>query len=373
MKTTTPKTRITVAPYYDTTATMKINKTMKNTKKFNLLLIVGIASVLLVMSSCHGNDKGLKQKNQTSENLEMISIANIDIKAIGEDFDRYCDYENPDRDTISYMNDIERLDACFMQGNTWLAPNVEAFLDSISQYTGISVHGYDQYRYNEDSLIALVRSSAHELHRFQTGERRYYPEEEVKGALIVLGSYLGKWYNHTDLADLYIGLYYWYCFASQAALLCPNVEFICDYHSEDHQIGLWNEKSYWHFPMMSWLLAQQDNHCTIRLVDFHTHFDRIFQIQDDRGRDYYLITNAWGDGFGAFLYEHRGDELVLVASNPPFAEFGIIVYNPIEHKWDICDRGWDYHYPDHEYWVKIEGTQSLYLHLDEDVPFFEVH
>ena len=42
MKTTTLKTRVTVAPYYDTTATMKINKTMKNTKKFNLLVIVGI-------------------------------------------------------------------------------------------------------------------------------------------------------------------------------------------------------------------------------------------------------------------------------------------------------------------------------------------
>lgn len=379
MKTTTPKTRVNVAPYYVIAIYIsklgdkknKLNKTMKNTNIFSLLLFVGLASVLLVMPSCHANDKGQKQKKQTSEKQETISIANINIKTIADDYDRYWDCENPD--TISYMKDMERLDACFKQGNTWLAPNVETFLDSISLYTGISVHGYEQYGYNEDSLIAFVRSTAHELHRFQTGERRYYPEEEVKGALVVMGSYLGKWYNHTIIEDLYIELYYWYCFASQAALLCPNVEFICDYHSEDHQIGLWNEKCAWYYPMMSWLLAQQDNHCTIRLVDFHTHFDRIFQIQDDRGRDYYLITNAWGDGFGAFLYEHRGDELVLVASNPPFAEFGIIVYNPIEHKWDICDRGWDYHYPDHKYWVKIEGTQSLYLHLDEDVPFFEVH
>lgn len=349
---------------------------MKHLMKFGLLLIAGVA--FMVMSSCHGNDKEQKQGSLISEKQETISIADIDIKAIIEDQDRYWDYENPDRDTISYMNDMERLDACFMQGNTWLAPNVETFLDSISQYTGISVHGYDPYTYNEDSLIALVRSSAHELHRFQTGERRYYPEEEVKGALVVLGSYLGKWYNHADLADLYIGLYYWYCFASQAALLCPNVEFICDYHSEDHQVGLWNEKNAWYYPMMSWLLFQQDKHCTIRLIDYDRHLDKVFQIKDDRGRDYYLVTTGWGRDFGAYLYEKRGDELVLVANNTDYREYAYsysedVIYNPKEHRWDICDRGPDYDYPDHEYWVKIEGTPSLYLHLDGEKPYFEVH
>lgn len=65
--------------------------------------------------------------------------------------------------------------------------------------------------------------------------------------------------------------------------------------------------------------------------------------------------------------------ILLVASNPPFAEFGIIVYNPKEHRWDICDRGLYYDYEDNQYWVKIEDTPSLYLHLDEEVPYFEVH
>lgn len=374
MKTTTLKTCVTVDPYYDTNIYIsklgdkknKMNKTMKNTKNFSLLLFVGLASVLLVMPSCHGNDKGPKQKNQTSEKQETISIANIDIKTIGEDFDRYCDYENPDRDTISYMKDIERLDACFRQGTAWLAPNVEAFLDSISQYTGVSTNCGEE-------CVAFVHETAHELYRFQTGERRYYPEDEVKDALDILGEDLGKGYNHTDLEDLYFGLFYWYCFASQAALLCPNVEFICDYHSEDHQIGLWNEKRAWYYPMMSWLLVQHDHYCTVRLVDYGTHLYKVFQLYDDRGRNYYLVTNDCGRAFGAYLYEKKGDDLVFVANNPSFTEYGRIVYNPIEHRWDICDQGSDYHYPDHEYWVKIEGTQSLYLHLDEDVPFFEVH
>ena len=338
---------------------------MKNTKKFSLLLIASLALSLMLLPSCNGNKKA--QDNTAPEQQESISIADIDIKAIGEDYDRYWDYENPDRDTISYMKDIERLDACFMQGNKWLAPNVEAFLDSISQYTGISTNCGEE-------CVAFVRETAHELYRFQAGERRYYPEDEINEALNILGEELGKGYNHTDLADLYIGLYYWYCFASQAALLCPNVEFLCDYHSEDHQIGLWNEKCAWYYPMMSWLLVQQDNHCTIRLIDYHTHLDKVFQIQDDKGRDYYLITNGLGRAFGAFLYEIRGDELVLVANYTDFrVEYSaVIVYNPREHRWDICDSRWD-HDNDQEYWVKIEDTPSLYLHLDEDVPYFEVH
>ena len=341
---------------------------MKNTKKFSLLLIAGLALVFMAMPSCHNGNK--VQENTAPEQKESISIADIDIKAIIEDQERYWAYENPD--TISYINDMERLDACFMQGNTWLAPNVEAFLDSISQYTGIPVHAYEEYGYDEDSLIAFVRSTAHELHRFQTGERLYYPEEDVKGALNVMGSYLGKWYNHTLIEDLYIDLYYWYCFASQAALLCPNVEFICDYHSEDHQVGLWNEKNYWYYPMMSWLLFQQDKHCTIRLIDYDTHLDKVFQIKDDRGRDLYLITNDWGRAFGAYLYEKIGDELVFVASNSSFRYSDIIKYNPREHRWDICETRWN-HDNNQEYWVKIEDTPSLYLHLDEKVPYFEVH
>lgn len=340
---------------------------MKSTKKFSLLLIVSLALTLLVIPSCTENDKEQKQ-DQKSEKREAISIADIDIKAIIDDQDRYWDYDSPDRDTISYMNDIEMLDACFKQGNTWLAPNVETFLDSISQYTGIATNCPD-----EEECINIIRNATHELHRFQKGERRYYPEKEVKEALDILGEELGKGYNHTDPADLYVELYYWYCFASQAALLCPNVEFICDYHSEDHQIGLWNEKCSWYYPMMSWLLVQHDNYCTIHLIDYDTHLDKVFQIKDDRGRDYYLITNDCGRAFGAYLYEQRSDEVVFVASNSSFRYLNIIVYNPKEHRWDVCERGQNYNYPDHEYWVKIEDTPSLYLHLDADVPYFETH
>ena len=44
-----------------------------------------------------------------------------------------------------------------------------------------------------------------------------------------------------------------------------------------------------------------------------------------------------------------------------------IIYNPKQYQWDLCIRNGG------PYWHKIEGTQSMYLHIDEDKPYFEIH
>ena len=77
-----------------------------------------------------------------------------------------------------------------------------------------------------------------------------------------------------------------------------------------------------------------------------------------------------------YLYEIRNEVLLLdVKYNIPYSEMvnGIdvrddaeCIYNPIKHQWDLCVKKG-------EYWHKIEGTKSLYLHLDKEKPYFEVH
>ena len=44
-----------------------------------------------------------------------------------------------------------------------------------------------------------------------------------------------------------------------------------------------------------------------------------------------------------------------------------IIYNPKKYQWDLCIRNGE------EFWHKLEGTKSMYLHLDEKVPYFEIH
>lgn len=320
-----------------------------------------------------------------------------------------CD--NPD--SISFPADIDLLIDYCKQPSLKLAPNVEQFLDSIEAYTGIPVHMPDP---PEDEL-GIVHRAVHELRRYQTGERKYYPKEEVIEALDYMGLGLGDIWSHSG-DYWYICLYYWANFATQAALLSPRVELVSHIHAPDHQIGLLSYHEWSPSPLMTFLVRQRENYCTIQLVDEEVDLKKIFLVSDNHGRDYYLLSSSVDDimmgNVDAYLFLRSADDVSFVAkgslsyasviNNPFFDEiplstddrgvtkFNIVysdfaieqankykltpdalmdslqfVYNPSKYHWDLCIRNGG------EYWHKIEGTKSLYLHLEGDEPYFETH
>jgi hypothetical protein len=109
------------------------------------------------------------------------------------------------------------------------------------------------------------------------------------------------------------------------------------------------------------------------LIEEYEGLQKIFQVKDDFDKEYYLLTGDYSPA--VYLYEKSDEDLVLVERKEfPFQEVmnGLdidnydVIYNPNKHQWDLCDR-------DGEIWHKIEGTKTLYLHLDKEKPYFEVH
>lgn len=378
--------------------------------KKTILPVFIMAFIAIVICSCN---------RKPAEGKEKELRGGIDIVKMIEDLENFecvdcvgCDgCDNPD--SISFPADVDQLIHYCKRPSLKLAPDVEQFLDSIEAYTGIPVHMPDP---PEDEL-GLVHHAVHELRRYQTGERKYYPKEEVIAALDCLAFGLGDIWSHSG-DYWFISLYYWVNFATQAALLSPNVEFVSHMHAPDHQIGLLSYHEWSISPMMTFLVRQRENYCTIQLVDEEVDLKKIFQISDNQGRDYYLFSssgdNIMAGDLSAYLFLRSVDDISFVTKgslsyssvlNNPFfdmtplstdergvTKFNIVysdyaielankykispdafmdslqfVYNPSKYQWDLCIRNGD------EYWHKIDGTKSLYLHLEGNEPYFETH
>lgn len=382
---------------------MELDKFLKNKVDMKKPIFLFIVTIAIAFASCdHERKTNMKTQH---ENF-------FDIAKMVSDFENYDCYECPNRDTVSYLADVDLLIEYCKKPDFKLVPNVERFLDSISEYTGIPVHMPDP---PEDEL-GIVHRAVHELSKFQTGDRSYYPEKEVMEALDCMGFGLGDIWSHGG--DIwYISMYYWYCFATQAALLSPKLDFVSHMHSPDNQIGLLSYHEWSPCPMMTFMVRQRDNYCTIQLVDEEVNLKKIFQIEDREGRKYYLLAsggdNIQFDSLCAYLYEKSHDSISFIAkgtlpyatifacfykdviietdekgnilSTEVFSNFAIteakkhklnissfidslqIIYNPKQYRWDLCIRNGG------EYWHKIDSTKSLYLHLDEEKPYFEVH
>lgn len=370
---------------------------MKNVKRLSLTLITGVALTLIVGCGHKKNDTKTASWEKVADSiandamnsdticatgfidkarielLEPISIADIDIAKIAQDYDNYDPCEG---DAVTFPSECEHLVECWKQPCLYLAPDVEHWLDSIAEITGIPI--YDDY---DDERTRIVNHAVHELRRYQTGERMYYPEHEVKDAFSAMFMGFRRAYNHADDGFYCVTGHYFHCFAAQAALLCPNVEFISETHSEDHQVGLlscWTNAG----PFFTAMMHQGNGRCTFQLVEENENaLGKVFHLKNDFGKEYYLLTSGFASNEFyytplLYLYEKCDEVLSLVVkSEIPILEMmnGLdvrltpeIIFNPTKRQWDLC-------FKDSEYWHKIEGTKSLYLHLDADVPYFEVH
>jgi len=343
-----------------------------NTKKFSMLLVASLA--FMVMSSCHGNGKEQKQENQTEEKQEASNIEGIDIAKMVKDEENTWLINNK-KDTVSWPADMIRLEEYWKQPCLYLAPNVAHYLDSIAELIGLpTCNDYD------GEGEKTINHAVHELRRFQIGERKYYPEQEVNDAFRAMSHGFYAANGHADDSFYYFAYHYLHCFGTQAALLCPNVEFVSDCHSEDHQVGLLSDGSGNTGPLFTAIIYKSGDRCIFQMVDIGTELGKIFHLTDDDGRDYYLLTSGYSNNEIfyypiLYLYERRNDVLCLAAqSEIPHVEmangkelfFSECRFNPTKLQWDLCNEG-------EGYWYKIDGTKSFYLHLDGEKPYFEVH
>lgn len=251
-----------------------------------------------------------------------------------------------------------------------------AYFDSLEQHCGAEIWVHCP----EDGGVEEVRESIRELDRYVAGKRKFYPVEEVKGALKQMAFQQGYYYSHGpgDEEDVNSGEVFFFRYLEQAARFCPEISFLADFKSANDSVGViyypeWSASN----PLYSFLIYQQKNGFKVQAIGTkgNTQIEKIFQLKDEKRQTYYLCSNNFSPlHFCQYLYRIEGDEIKLLCStddedyhpewNTDLIDYEI-VFNPQEICWNRCDKKEDYYY-------KIEGTKTLYLKLDGERSCFYV-
>lgn len=242
--------------------------------------------------------------------------------------------------------------------------DIQAYFDSLYHECGADIWTHNP----EDGESIEVWNGVKELHRYVNQERIYYPVEEVKEALRRMAFEQGYIFSHCvdDPDSVNAGEVFMFRFLEQAAIHCPQLDFITDFHAEDGEAGILYYPEWCSFdPLYSFLVYKTKQGYKVLTVGQKgdVKINKIFRLVDKDGRIYYLCSN--NDEkiyFRQYLYGWDGETMTLLCNDDSVFwerdDDGYkIVFNPDK-------LTWNYYLPKNGVYQKVEGTKTYALELD---------
>lgn len=250
--------------------------------------------------------------------------------------------------------------------------NLTAYFDSLQQ------QGFFIPYHTDSTEQQKVIHTVALLQKYQIGERKYYPTEEVQAALELMRHELGYRQNHRgeELTTEETGFFF--RFLEQAARLCLDVHLLADVASADHKVGVINFQESSYNPLYSFLLYENGkggwNTVAIDTTGY-VKIEKIFTLQKD-GQTYYLLSNNFQLlGFSQFIFMIENGIASLFQGKQYeesinqwcefYPEDATIIFNPQKICWNFCHKVG-------EHYQQIEGTKTLYLELAKEQSYFHV-
>lgn len=245
----------------------------------------------------------------------------------------------------------------------------------------VAVHG-------EPNDTVKVWQAVRYLDDYAAGRRDYYPAEDVRQALSLMVCELGYGFSHWlylaepgDEIDSNFAEIFFFRFLEQAVRLSPEVDYVTDFHCDDGTAGILNYHEWSPNPLYSFLVYPTEKGLRVTMVGGvgNTRIEKLFHLTDDEGREYYLCSNNGGcdngrdfnpSDFCQYLFLLDDGKIKQVASTKGLDFYpgdfeGKMIFNPRLLRWDYCTQNGDIY-------TRIDGSQSLVLHLDGDKSSFKV-
>lgn len=255
---------------------------------------------------------------------------------------------------------------------TIVPKDLPAYFDSLVQ-SGL----YIPY-HTDSSQIKKVEEGILQLQKYQSGERKFYPAEEVQTALEIMRHELGYINSHRgeELTEEDDGFFFH--FLEQAARLCPDLHLLADVTSADNKIGVINFHEWSYNPLYSFLLNENGTGgWNVSMIGEagNVKIEKIFLLQHD-GQTYYLLSNnetlVTFTQFICTIEEGTASLSEGLQFTEAFNQWHedipddyTIVFNPRKICWNFCHNAGEYDQP-------IENTKTLYLELDKNQSRFHV-
>jgi len=187
--------------------------------------------------------------------------------------------------------------------------DIEGYFDSLVDSCGAQVWTHCEDWGETDSVWKGVR----ELDRYVKHQRQYYPADEVRLALDFLAFQQGYLWSHAGIEEkVNAGEVFLYRLLEQAAFHSPHLDYITDFHAVDGKAGILNYQEWSPNPLYSFLIYQTEQGYKVMKIgeSGDVRIDKIFPLQDQQGRTYYLCSNNnLGLFFRQYLYGWDGETM----------------------------------------------------------------
>lgn len=147
------------------------------------------------------------------------------------------------------------------------------------------------------------------IEKYRRGEIKYYPDSLVKEVIDTFGFYATQIDNNRPGADLTIAEW----FLMLAAYYSPDITCLVNMQSPDHFVGVLNFGNgcsgnlWWAFLV----LKREVGYEVMRLRDDNVRITKLFQLEDENKRRYYLCSNNTSLGFLQILFWRKNSTTVM--------------------------------------------------------------
>lgn len=185
--------------------------------------------------------------------------------------------------------------------------NLTLFFDSIA-----AKHPVQLWSPEDDNLESELRQCVADIDSFRKGKRHYYPDSLVSNCLRSLGFNAAIVSNHgPEYTDLVYGEWFMMC----AAYYSPDITYLVDMQSADHNVGALNYgKGYNTSPWWAYAIVKRKKGYEAMCLGDQVVVRSLFQLDDRSRRRYYLFSNnlAEFEFFQALFFAPKENEAVKV-------------------------------------------------------------
>lgn len=217
--------------------------------------------------------------------------------------------------------------------------NLSLFFDSLSHEHGITAWDDESSKIIEKDVFRCLER----IEGYRKGQYKYYPDSLVSNCIYYLGHDNAALANHADSID--IGFSEWFLMC--VAFYSPDITCLVQMQTPNHRAGILNfGSSYNYNPWWSYLFLKRSRGYEVRRIrEDNTKINKIFQLEDDKHRLYYLCSNNISElEFLQVLYWVKDeDDVILVAQRESLlnigeADYEEIYFNPELKVWNFCKK-----------------------------------
>ena len=247
-----------------------------------------------------------------------------------------CKKRNSEPDMNNEKREVAHADMQYFDFDR--VDDLSIFLDSIRIKHGLPIRNLIWEDYAEKEICSCIER----LEGYRNGKYKYYPDSLVRESINTLGYECAFIINHEcELDKAYAE---W--FLMMAAYYSPDISCLVHMQTPNHRAGVQNFGSQYNDnPWWSYIFLKRNKGFEVRRISGdYTRIERIYQLQDEKKRLYYLCSNntSFAEFRQVLFWGKNEEKIICVAQCDSLpvknTDFDQCYFNIEKRAWYCCNK-----------------------------------